>query len=224
MQKKWCNIVRGDQSSTFANHLNKNTMRYLKKSMFALVLLIQANSSQNAVANKEMIDGEPFNSVYAKEYIWNKYYQETLDFIKEHEGFKPTPYYCSAGILTIGYGHAIKENEQFNSPITEKQAEDLLVKDFNIALNAVDRTITVSGSRKIALAHFVFSVGIGNFNRSTLKKYVIANKPIDEAILMWSNYTNTQGDKIKSQVAYGLREWELDMYNRDEDVKLMAVK
>ncbi|MCK5537153.1 MAG: lysozyme [Bacteroidales bacterium] len=199
-------------------------MKYLKIILFIGVLSIQVQNSHSVSASSELFIEEPINSVYAKEYLWNKNYRETIEYIKNHEGYRSNPYYCSAGVLTIGFGHAIMPNESFTKALNMEEAEALLIKDFNIALKAVERTTSIKGSKKLAIAHFIFSVGIGNFNRSTLKKLVLADKPINNTILLWSNYTNRNGDKVRSQVAYNIRSWELDMYYRDHNSIIMAIK
>jgi len=190
-------------------------MSYLKAVLFIGVLTTQIQNIDSSAAVVDELDGNPANTVYIKDYFWQKNYNETIEFIKQHEGFMPKAYYCSAGYLTIGYGHVIKKGENFSTPLTKAAADKLLKKDFDIALKAVKRTTNLSGSKELAMAHFVFSMGIGNFNRSTIKKDIKNNRPIDNSILKWSYYTNKNGQKVKSEVAYRLREWELKMYNRD---------
>lgn len=48
--------------------------------------------------------------------------------IKSFEGLRLQPYYCPAGLKTIGWGHVIKDDrpQQEVESITEEQAECLL--------------------------------------------------------------------------------------------------
>lgn len=46
------------------------------------------------------------------------------DLIRQHEGLRLKPYRCTAGKLTIGYGHNLDDNG-----ISERQADDLLLND-----------------------------------------------------------------------------------------------
>ena len=39
------------------------------------------------------------------------------------EGFSRTVYFCPAGYPTIGYGHVVKDDEDFSAGIDEAQAE-----------------------------------------------------------------------------------------------------
>ena len=63
--------------------------------------------------------------------------QNGLDLIKRFEGFSRTVYFCPAGYPTIGYGHVVKDDEDFSAGIDEAQAEELLRQDARIAERAV---------------------------------------------------------------------------------------
>ena len=56
-----------------------------------------------------------------------------IEDIKKHEGFKSTAYLCSAQVLTIGYGFAIKDLklDQDIADIILERKLDKLVKDVN---------------------------------------------------------------------------------------------
>ncbi|RLD61542.1 MAG: hypothetical protein DRI95_14120 [Bacteroidetes bacterium] len=144
---------------------------------------------------------------------WHKQYEKTLEYIKDHEGFAGgNVYVCPGGHNTIGYGHIILENENF-SQITKQQADSLLRADFNKAIRVLNANIELDGPKRLAMAHFVFAKGIGSFNRSTLKKKILNNEPIDAEITKWCYYTNSKGEKVKSKHALNIRKWELDLYN-----------
>ncbi len=147
-----------------------------------------------------------------KVFDWDREYEKTIEFIKKHEGFaNGKVYVCAGGYKTIGYGHKLLPGENFTQ-ITEAQADSLLRVDFNKALAALDRNIKLEGSQRLAMAHFVFAKGIGSFNRSTLKKKILNNEPIDDEITKWCYYTNKNGEKVKSDYLLKIRKWELEMY------------
>lgn len=100
--------------------------------------------------------------------------QEGLDLIKQFEGFSETVYICPAGYPTIGYGHVVKEHENFSCGMSEEEAEDLLRKDAQIAENAVLRLINVplTDGQFDALVSFTFNLGSGALQRSTLRRKV----------------------------------------------------
>jgi len=94
-----------------------------------------------------------------------------LAIIKEFEEFKAEPYTCPAGKLTIGYGHVILQGEKFTK-ITEAEADTILAEDVKIAEKAVSELVyfPLSQWQFDALVSFVFNVGRGNFEKSTLLK------------------------------------------------------
>lgn len=148
-----------------------------------------------------------------KVFNWDKEYERTIEEIKKHEGFAGGKLYvCAGGHPTIGYGHKLLPNEHYTE-ITKEQADSLLRKDFNKALYLLDKSIHLEGSKRLAMAHFVFAKGIGSFNRSTLKKKILNREAIDDEILRWCYYTNAKGEKIKSNYLLNIRKWELEMYN-----------
>lgn len=92
-----------------------------------------------------------------------------LAVLQRHEGFVSTPYRDPVGIWTIGYGHKILPGERFTS-LTREEASELLVRDVNIAEDAVNAQVTVelTQAQFDALVSFVFNVGTGAFRKSTL--------------------------------------------------------
>ena len=107
-----------------------------------------------------------------------------LDLIKRFEGFRPTIYICPAGWPTIGYGHVVRESERerFLAGIDERAAEELLRRDVEIAEKAVLRLIHVplSDGQFSSLVSFVFNLGAGALQRSTLRRKV--NREEHEAV------------------------------------------
>jgi lysozyme len=101
-----------------------------------------------------------------------------LQLIMAFEGFSPTVYICSAGYPTIGYGHAIfnaEEEARFRAaPITKQDAAKLLEEDTTSAVRSVNRLTKVSLTQNQfdALVSFVFNLGGGAYQRSTLRKAV----------------------------------------------------
>jgi len=163
--------------------------------------------------NKEMKQAE---KNYISKYQFEKGYDEAIEFIKSHEGFAGgKAYYDAAGIKTIGYGHRIKKGEVFPERITQKEAENILRKDFDKAVWYAERESHVKGYKRIVVAHFIYAKGIGNFLRSTFKKKVASNEPVDEELKKWCYYRGTDGNMVRSEYIYKIRLWEIEMYNRE---------
>jgi len=116
--------------------------------------------------------------------------QSGLNFIASHEGCYLKVYKDIAGLETIGYGHLIKPGEDSSNGITHEEALELLRRDAEEALDAVNRYVTVDlmQNQLDALVSFTFNVGGGALKRSTLLKLVnLGNiEDIKDALMMWN--------------------------------------
>lgn len=104
--------------------------------------------------------------------------QKGIDFIKQHEGFSSLPYLCAAGKETIGYGHLIKQGEQFPCCLTEQQAEEILYDDLAEAEKCIFDNVTVDllPNQFDALVSLIFNIGTRAFEKSTLLRLLNAEK------------------------------------------------
>jgi len=100
--------------------------------------------------------------------------QEGLDLIMRFEGLRLEPYDDAAGLPTVGYGHLLREGEQFGERVDEEEAEALLRNDLAVAERAVLRLIRVplADGQFDALTSFTFNLGSGALQRSTLRRKV----------------------------------------------------
>ena len=89
-------------------------------------------------------------------------------FISQFEGCSLTAYRCSAGVLTIGYGHTkgVKEGDT----CTQEQADVWLIDDVKEtqALLAHYVNVSVTQNEFIALVSLAFNVGVGALMKSKL--------------------------------------------------------
>jgi len=143
-------------------------------------------------------------------------------YIIDHEGLRLTPYECLGSLnkkkkskfYTIGYGHVIKSGEShLYKGISKQQAEKLLFEDLVISyteLLKLKGTEKLSRNERIALAHFIYALGIGNFMKSTIYKH-IRNNNIDkikkEHFLMWCRI-----DGKKNSNLLKMREFEYNLF------------
>lgn len=87
-------------------------------------------------------------------------YNSCIEHLKEREGFRPKPYKCPAGRLTIGYGSKAKQIKKVN----EQQADSLLRLDFDKAINKVSKEfIDFDCNKTYALAMLVHNIGFKSF-------------------------------------------------------------
>ena len=97
----------------------------------------------------------------------------------------------------------------------EKFADSLLREDFNGAMEMVKFYTPILRKKEnkyklLAMTHFVFAKGIGNFNKSRLKILVEHQMPIKEEIIKWS-IIHINGEKIrhKKMIQHRLFEWKI---------------
>lgn len=96
-----------------------------------------------------------------------------IELIKHFEGFKPEPYICAGGYLTIGYGHKLLPSDRY-SKISEEKAEIILKKDLLRSERAVLKYInnSLSDNQFAALVSFTFNLGGAALQRSILRQKI----------------------------------------------------
>lgn len=113
-----------------------------------------------------------------------------VPFIKEFEGCRLTPYRCSAGVLTIGYGHTGADVHEGMS-ISQADAEKLLIDDLNRFQKELAPLVAmpITEGQFIALMSFAFNLGISAFKRSTLRRELNAGnvEAAADEFLKWVN-------------------------------------
>jgi lysozyme len=142
--------------------------------------------------------------------------KEGIEMIKTFEGFRGTPYKCSAGVPTIGYGATFypggKKVTMTDAAITEEQAVELLANMLVSFEKYVDSYCvdTITQNQFDALVSFAYNLGPANLKSSTLLKKVNAN-PNDESIkLEFLKWVKAGGKTLKGLVRR--REAEAELY------------
>ena len=110
-----------------------------------------------------------------------------IEMIKHHEGVRTRPYRCPALLWTVGVGHvidpahaAVKYEERKNLPIpagwdrvlSMAEVDAILAQDLSRFERGVVRLCPAAvGNQGIfdSCVSFAFNVGLGNFQRSTLR-------------------------------------------------------
>jgi len=115
--------------------------------------------------------------------------QTGIDLIKKYEGCKLFAYRDSVGVATIGYGHT--KGVYMGMAITKKQADEMLKED----IAPIEKTLNGMGvnfrqGQFDALCSWIFNLGQGKFNSSTMKKNIVAKKAdmdITDQMVKWHN-------------------------------------
>ena len=89
---------------------------------------------------------------------------------EQSEGLRLTAYQDSVGVWTIGYGHT--NGVHAGMTCTQEQADQWLQEDVQGAVYVVNSVVTapLNQNQFDALVDFVFNLGSGNFQSSTLLK------------------------------------------------------
>ena len=131
--------------------------------------------------------------------------------LKEYEGLRLESYKCAGGKWTIGYGHT--RGVRKGQKIDEETANKLLQEDVEYVEKFLDEepyAEDITQSQWDALVSFIFNLGIGNFEGSTLRKKILRN--IDDPTIPdeFRRWVYSKGKVLKGLVKR--REWEAQMY------------
>ena len=115
--------------------------------------------------------------------------QKGIKLIKDFEGCKLAAYKDSVGVPTIGIGHI--KGVKMGMKITQAQADKYLVEDLAVAEKCLNSLgVTLKQNQFDALCSFIFNLGVGNFNSSTMKKYIVAkcsDIDVTDQMVKWCN-------------------------------------
>ena len=105
---------------------------------------------------------------------------EGIKLIKHFEGIHKKPYICPAGYWTVGVGHLISRNAElpieWDRVLSHGEIDDLLRKDlrrFELGVLRLLGTVQPNQSEFDALVSFSFNLGLGCFQRSTVRSAFI---------------------------------------------------
>lgn len=132
--------------------------------------------------------------------------------IRHHEGVRVRPYRCPALLWTVGVGHVIDPNHirvplknrnelpippGWDRTLTAEEVNAILAKDLETFERGVLRLAPVLAGRQgpfDACVSFSFNVGLGNFQRSTIRMKIGRGEweAAADAFLLW----NKAGGKV----------------------------
>lgn len=137
--------------------------------------------------------------------------QAGRDLIKKYEGLRLKAYKCPAGVWTVGYGHT--RGVTSSTEISQSMADLFLQDDIRPLERHINKLgINFRQGQFDALVSFMFNLGEGNFNKSTLKKKILAGGN-DEDIAAEFKKWNKAGGKVLDGLTKR-REEEAEMWLR----------
>lgn len=116
------------------------------------------------------------------------------------ESYRAQPYRDSAGLPTVCIGH-LDPDLDMSQIHTEAECRALFREDLAIAEAAVSASVRVplTENQRAALVSFVFNVGAGAFQRSTLLRKLNAGD-YEGAAREFDRWTNSGGQRVQGLV------------------------
>ena len=105
-----------------------------------------------------------------------------IALIKHHEGVRNRPYKCPAGLWTVGVGHLIGDGKSlpadYNRTFTAEEIDGILKSDlrrFELGISKMLPNVPLRQCEFDCLVSFAFNLGLGTFQRSTLRQALLRN-------------------------------------------------
>lgn len=114
-----------------------------------------------------------------------------VKFILRQEGFRSKPYDDGVGVMTIGYGHAIRRGEEFpEEGLTREEALELFRKDLAPREKIVRDSVQVplTQGQFDALVSLVYNIGATAFKNSTLLRLLNEQKNYRAAAMQFGRW------------------------------------
>ena len=103
-----------------------------------------------------------------------------IQLIKHHEGIRNRPYRCAAGLWTVGVGHLIGDGKSlpksWDRLFTKEEIDGILKRDlrrFELGVRKMLPNVFLRQSEFDALVSFCFNLGLGCFQRSTIRQALL---------------------------------------------------
>lgn len=103
-----------------------------------------------------------------------------LQLIRHHEGTRNRPYRCPAGLWTVGVGHLIGDGKslppEYNRVFSKEEIDAILKRDLKRFEHGILKMLPNVPLRQCefdALVSFAFNLGLGTFQRSTLRQALL---------------------------------------------------
>jgi len=144
--------------------------------------------------------------------------KKTFEKIKEFEGCRLNAYLDMGGTWTIGYGHTGKVMR--GDRISQQQADELLEED----IMTVERQLLALKDAEVgewtkgqwdAVVCFVFNVGIGNYQKSLLRKAIMQKKDAYVIDKLWRSWSHVKGTWVSGLAKR--RNWELERFFEESE-------
>jgi lysozyme len=103
-----------------------------------------------------------------------------IALIKHHEGVRSRPYRCPANLWTVGVGHLIGDGkslpDSWNRTFSQEEIDGLLKSDlrrFELGVSKMLPNVPLRQHEFDAIISFCFNLGLGCFQRSTIRQALL---------------------------------------------------
>jgi len=140
---------------------------------------------------------------------------EAKALMRKHEGFSEKAYLCPASVWTIGYGNTQYENGQpvrEGHTIDSYRAERLFsyyVDEFARGVTKLLGGKTLTDNQFSAVVSFCYNLGLGAFERSTLRRKILANPDDPSISTEFKRWTRAGGKVLNGLVTRRQEESQL---------------
>jgi len=135
-----------------------------------------------------------------------KDYTDLMERIKKHEGFVPKIYKDSLGFATIGYGHLVLPEEQWEEgkEYSKEQLEHVFKTDFNNAVGQATGLMDgmdLDDKAKEVIIEMVFQLGVGGVGKFKKMWEALRKKDYGEASFQmmdsrWAKQTPNRAESL----------------------------
>ena len=108
--------------------------------------------------------------------------ERAIKLIKHHEGVRSRPYRCPANLWTVGVGHLIGDGkllpDSYNRTFSQEEIDGILKSDlrrFELGVHKMLPNVPLRQYEFDALVSFCFNLGLGCFQRSTIRQALLRN-------------------------------------------------
>lgn len=149
-----------------------------------------------------------------------------IHLMHQFEGYRDRPYKCSAKIWTVGYGHAMYDDQlrlpnfrtekytgmirdeyplkpEDNRVWTKPELEELFRKDLlRFELGVLRLAPNLSGNQGLfdACVALSYNIGVGGFQRSTLRQRILRDESLESIAEGFMRYTMAGGKVLPGLV------------------------
>jgi len=139
---------------------------------------------------------------------------KAFDIVAKLEGLRLQAYKCPANVWTVGYGITVIDNKPItkDTVITKEQAKEYLCDYLSKSLDTIWKDVMNCNSNQIAaILSFVYNCGKGAWDKSGLRRAVVANPNNFQAIsIEFKKWTKVNGKVMQGLV--NRREAEIKLY------------